>query len=137
MKQEHMLASRIITPDGTMLQSFHRHDYKTYKDENGNTYMLDGGLDYKRTNYHAGAPYTDASVYTNDPHDEIRRAFFWGHKGKDGSQPVTFKPLYALTNSHIEAILETQTHISEFIRQVFANEIQYRLDNNLVMENTK
>ncbi len=40
------VASYMITPDGTLLQSYHVHDYKTYKDSNGEIYMIDGGCEY-------------------------------------------------------------------------------------------
>ena len=37
------------TPDGTILESKHRHDYVTHLDANGKEYMLDGGLAYVRS----------------------------------------------------------------------------------------
>ena len=43
-----IVANRIRTPDGTILESMHRHDYVTYTDANGKEYMVDGGLDYLR-----------------------------------------------------------------------------------------
>jgi hypothetical protein len=39
-----IVANRIRTPDGTILESKHRHDYVTYTDANGKQYMVDGGL---------------------------------------------------------------------------------------------
>ncbi len=44
-----ILRSRMRTPDGTILESKHRHDYVTHLDANGNEYMLDGGLAYVRS----------------------------------------------------------------------------------------
>ena len=43
-----LLAQRIQTPDGTILHSKHRHDYVTHTDANGETYMVDGGFEYRR-----------------------------------------------------------------------------------------
>ena len=43
-----ILSNRMRTPDGTILESKHRHDYVTHLDANGREYMLDGGLDYVR-----------------------------------------------------------------------------------------
>ena len=136
MNEPKLLANRIITPDGTMLQSYHRHDYKTYIDENGKEYMIDGGLDYQRCNIHDDAPHTDASVYDTDPHTEIREGFCWGSYGKSGDQPLKRIKLSEMSNNHIEAILVTQHHIGPQIRKAFEDEQQYRLDNNINIEDT-
>ena len=121
-----LLANRIITPDGTMLQSFHQHDYVTYTDANGLEYMVDGGLTYQRVNVHKDAPPTDASVYDTDPHDRIREAFHWGSYGKRGDQPRTWIKLKDMSDAHIEAIINTQTHIPPHISDAFENELTYR-----------
>ena len=129
-----LLANRIITPDGTMLQSFSRHDYKKYTDANGKEYMLDGGLEYQRTNIHDDAPHTNACVYSDDPHDVIREAFHWGTYGKVGNEQLRRVKLSEMSNNHIEAILQTQHHIGQHIRKAFEDEQQYRLDNNINIE---
>jgi len=121
-----IVANRIRTPDGTILESKHRHDYVTYVDKNGKQYMVDGGLDYLRRNLHDDAPYTELSVYSDAPHDLISETFKWGTRGKDGKQPLTYVPLKDLTTPHIEAILETQTHIPGYIRKIFLDELDFR-----------
>ena len=126
MSNEKIGANRIRTPDGTILESMHRHDYVTYVDANGKEYMVDGGLDYLRRNVHDDAPYEELSVYTDDLHIEIRNVFKWGTRGKDGKQPLTYVPLKDLTTEHIEAILDTQTHIQEHIRKIFLDELSFR-----------
>ena len=124
-----ILANRIMTPDGTILESMHRHDYKTYIDKNGLEYMVDGGLEYTRRIVHDDAPYIEMSVYNDDDHLTIREAFKWGTRGVDGKQPLTYLVLKDMATDHIEAILETQTHITEEIRQVFIDELEYRYEN--------
>ena len=121
-----IVSNRIRTPDGTILESMHRHDYRIYVDANGKEYMVDGGLDYLRRNVHDDAPYEELSVYDDALHVEIRNVFKWGTRGKDGKQPLTYVPLKDLTTEHIEAILETQTHIQEHIRKIFLDELSFR-----------
>jgi hypothetical protein len=126
MSEARIVSNRIRTPDGTILESMHRHDYVTYVDANGKEYMVDGGLDYLRRNLHDDAPYQELSVYADDLHIEIRNVFKWGTRGKDGKQPLTYVPLKDLTTEHIEAILDTQTHIQEHIRKIFLDELSFR-----------
>ena len=126
LDEARIVSNRIRTPDGTILESMHRHDYVTYLDANGKEYMVDGGLDYLRRNVHDDAPYEELSVYADDLHIEIRSVFKWGTRGKDGKQPLTYVPLKDLTTEHIEAILDTQTHIASHIRQIFINELNFR-----------
>jgi hypothetical protein len=124
-KEPKMLANRIRTPDGTILQSFNRHDYKTHLDKNGEIYMVDGGLDYIRRTV-TKVPAEELSVWEDDPHELIREAMHWGTRGKDGKQPLKYVPVSSLGTEHIEAILETQSHITDAIRKVFIDELKYR-----------
>jgi hypothetical protein len=127
---EKYVANRIRTPDGTILESMHRHDYVTYIDANGKEYMVDGGLDYLRRNIHDDAPYTELSILSSDEHSVIREVFKWGTYGIDGKQKLKYVILKDMSWDHIEAILETQTQLREHIRQVFVNELDYRGKND-------
>lgn len=120
-----LLVNAIITPDGTRLESTHRHDYQTYTDANGEEYMVDGGFDYIRRSVN-NEPAIDASVTTESDHNIIREAFKWGTYGKNGDQPLVRKTLASLDTSHIEAILETQSQLREHIKKVFKDELMFR-----------
>lgn len=126
MSEARIVSNCIRTPDGTILESMHRHDYRTYVDANGKEYMVDGGLDYLRRNVHGDAPYEELSVYADAPHVEIREAFKWGTRGKDGRQPLKYVLLKNLTTEHIDAILETQSHIEDYVRKIFIDELNFR-----------
>ena len=132
LDEARIVSNRIRTPDGTILESMHRHDYVTYVDKNGKEYMVDGGLEYLRRIVHDDAPYEELSVYDDAPYALVREVFKWGTRGKDGKQPLTYVPLKDLTSEHIEAILETQTHISERIRKLFIDELTFRgIENHI------
>lgn len=125
MKDPILLISAIITPDGTRLESTHRHDYQTYTDANGDEYMLDGGTDYIRRSVNKERA-ADAFVYTDDKHEVIREVFKWGTYGKNGDQPLEMKLLKSLDTEHIEAILRTQIQLKSHITKVFEDELDYR-----------
>jgi hypothetical protein len=120
-----LLVNAIITPDGTRLQSTHRHDYRSHVDANGETYSIDGGLDYVRCSVNA-IPAVNDCVYSDDSHELIREAFTWGTYGKNGDEKLTRKKLADLTDEHIAAIIETQYQISKEVKKIFYDEITYR-----------
>lgn len=120
-----VIASFLITPDCTVLQSYHVHDYRTYTDKNGEEYMIDGGCEYVHTSVNE-EPAEHYTVTMDDTHKVRREWFHWGTYGKDGDQPLVWKPLQDLDTAHIEAILDTQTHIPEHLRELFNDELKYR-----------
>lgn len=121
-----LLANRIRTPDGTILQSFNRHDYKVHVDKvSGEEYMVDGGLDYVRRNVNKASA-EDLSVWSDDPHEMIREAMHWGTRGVDGKQPLKYVALKDMTTDHIEACLETQMQMLPAFRKAMSDELSYR-----------
>ena len=81
-----IILNRIKTPDGTILTSYNRHDYKQHLDKNGVTYMVDGGLEYLRRS--GDGQETDLSIYSDAPFKVIRQNFHRLNIGKDGrSEP--------------------------------------------------
>jgi hypothetical protein len=122
-----LVANRIRTPDNTLLQSFHRHDYKQHLDANGELYIVDGGLDYQRRSVNV-VPATDLSVYVGDDHVNIRSAFHWGTRGKCGTLLLSWVVLADLDTDHILAILDTEL-VPDWLRDVFETELRFRVNN--------
>ena len=125
-----IVANKIMTPDGTILQSYHRHDYKTYIDKNGLEYMVDGGLTYLRRNVHDTFPYTELSLTIDSDFLLIRKEFHWGTRGVDGKQPLTWVPLCDLTTEHIGAII-FDVKLPQWLDDLFEKELEYRENNVL------
>lgn len=126
-----LLVNAIITPDGTVLQSNYRHDYVSHKDSNGETYFVDGGLSYVRRSINTEKA-TDLSLYDTDPHESLREWFSWGTRGALGDEPLSWIKLKNLTDKHIEAILETQQHISNPVKKLLKNELAYRTTSSTI-----
>jgi hypothetical protein len=121
-----ILLNRIKTPDGTILTSYNRHNYVEYKDTiTKEVLMVDGGTDYLRRNM---GTYEELSVYDDGSHLTRRSAVHWGTRGKDGRQPLVYKPIKDLDSDHIEAILKTQHQISDFYKEILKDELKYRFD---------
>ena len=112
------------TPDGTVLYSRSRHDYKTHLDANGKTYMIDGGLDYVRCS--ANGDEIHRCVWDDEPFDKVRKAVEWGTYGINGDQPLKWVKLCDMETDHINAVLRTQATISEQLARAFRLELELR-----------
>jgi len=112
------------TPDGTMLYSRSRHDYKTYLDANGKTYMIDGGLDYVRCS--ANGDEIHHCVWDDDPFDKVRKAVEWGTYGINGDQPLRWVRLCDMETDHINAVLKNVPSIGDSYARAFRLELELR-----------
>lgn len=123
-----ILSNRMRTPDGTILESKHRHDYVTHLDANGNEYMLDGGLDYVRSSANGDEEFL--TICSDDPHEVLRDAVTWGIFGINGDEPLKYVTIADLDPYHLRAILDTQkkTMRPELVK-VMQDEVEYRDEN--------
>lgn len=130
--RKRIIVNRIKTPDGTILESCHVHDYRTYIDANGKEYMVDGGREYLRRTVYEDAPYSELSIYEDEPFEMIRLVLTWGTYGKTGDQPLTFVALYTMSDDHIRAIIR-QKQGAGWIRDFMKKELIYRIENDIVV----
>tara|TARA_R110002020_G_scaffold225437_1_gene435540 strand:+ start:61 stop:516 length:456 start_codon:yes stop_codon:yes gene_type:complete len=142
-----LILNRIKTPDGTILTSYHRHDYKSYFDKNGHYYYVDGGLDYHRCSSHNTKRnwferkvlepllgYSDPlqhdnlCVYSDAPFEIIRKSLHWG-RNMDKDKNILPKTIYSricdLGTEHIKAIVENKCG-SNWFRRFLRKELKYR-----------
>ena len=90
---------------------------------------IDGGIEgcIRRGGDILNGDWENLCVYTDDPHEKIREVFIWKSYGKNFSQPEgVYTLMKDLTDDHIIAICETQTHLPDYIMKVFRNEIRFR-----------
>lgn len=124
-----ILRNAIQTPDGTVLESFHRHDYVSHTDANGGHYAVDGGKDYLRRSGNMDYKNLSVAVEEDEPynHQLVREALSWGaaRKKMPGSYTEYIR-LKDLDTDHIEAILETQDHIHPFYKKAMEAELEWR-----------
>jgi hypothetical protein len=121
-----LVLNRIKTPDGTILTSYHQRDFVSYQDKNGLDYFIDGGTYCRRASRNDEDPHEDLCVYDDEDFEIVRRSYHWGTRGINGDQPVKWVPLSQLDTDHIEAILETETYLKEYRRELFLKELKYR-----------
>lgn len=119
-----IIKNAMRTPDGTIIESQHRHDYVTHKDKNGKEYILDGGLDYIKSSANGDEEYL--TVTDSDSHEVVREALTWGTYGKDGKSPFHHITLSNMETAHIEACLDTQPSMYPQIRTAMKTELAYR-----------
>jgi hypothetical protein len=135
MKEKRLVKNAIQTADGTILESLNIHDYKVHLDQNGEEYVVYGGLEYLGRNA-TKEPYIELSVYDNDPHEMIRHGLHWGTYGKDGDQPFSYAPIKDLTDCHINALLE-YPYFSKWKIIHLKNELKFRENNKIKNHNKR
>ena len=121
-----ILRNALQTPDGTVLESKTRHDYKEYEDANGWTYMVDGGLDYVRRSVNKHEPAIDLTLTEAEPHFFLRDYVTWGTYGKEGDEPLSYKTIADMETEHLQAVLDTQWGMYPQIRDLMKAELEYR-----------
>lgn len=105
MTDARLIYNAIKTPDGTVIQSRHRYDYKTHTDANGKEYMIDGGLSYVRSSAHDDQ--VSMALYDNDtPHSSQRLILEWGTYGINGDEGKSYIAVACMETAHILAVLE-------------------------------
>ena len=128
-----LIRQALQTPDGTIIESRHRHHYLAHLDKvSGETYVVDGGLEYERQSINK-VPAKSLSVYLEDGIEAVREAVTWGTRGRGGREPVRLVKLCEMSNAHIEACLETQPNMHPHYREAMQMELQYRSENGLTI----
>ena len=127
MNDNNLILNALRTPDGTVIQSRHRHDYVTYTDANGKEYMVDGGLDYLRRSIHDDQ--IDLSEYDDAPHERQRELLTWGTYGIKGDQPLQYKTIEEMETGHLEAVVK-MVGICPIRRKCMQKELELRTNES-------
>ncbi len=102
--ERELIYNAIRTPDGTVLVSYHRHDYKTHVGKNGETYVIDGGDSYIRTSINK-EPAESLAVYSDAPFEQIREVVHRGGRGKNGDEPLKYVKLSEIDDEWLSNII--------------------------------
>lgn len=132
-----IIYNAIKTPDGTILESVHEHDFKVYKDKNGYEYSINGGLDYIQ--YISNCPKKELEAkliteYDNGTHEKRRKFLKWGSnydKDKNLLPKTEWRAIKDLDDEHLETILREVKSIDPLYKQTIEDEIIYR--ENLIL----
>ena len=125
--EQKLVVNRWKTPDGTILQSKYHHDYQSHIDKNGDTYFVDGGIDYTRMSFN-DEPMVDLCLYyPKDDFEEIRKYFMRGTFDEDGNQ--CWIALCDMSNAHVANCIkynEEHSFGDSVANKLYAKELEYR-----------
>lgn len=119
----------IRTPDGTLLESTHVHDCKTYIDNNGWMYMVDGGCEYlKRNAVPVEYAFEELSLTDDDYIGDIRKVWSWGTHGEHGKDIYSRILLMYMYDDHIKSICsqEQYAHVHGLLRRELGHRADYK-----------
>ena len=108
--EKQLIYNAIRTPDGTVLVSYHRHDYVTHLDTNGDEYSTDGGLDYLHRSVNK-IPAEDLSLYDDEPFEKIREVIHRGGRGKSGKEELKYVKLSEVDDEWLGAIIDYEERL--------------------------
>jgi hypothetical protein len=103
--EKFIVYNAIKCPDGTILESKHRHDYQSYVDKNNETYVLDGGGEYIRRSINI-IEAEDISLYSDAPHEQIREVVSRGSRGKSGREELKYILIKDIDDEYLEALID-------------------------------
>ena len=103
--EKRLIHNAIRTPDGTILVSYHRHDYKSYVDANNEIYVIDGGLEYVRTSVNS-VPAESLAIYDDAPFEVIREYLHRGGRGEDVKQELKYVALKDINDDWLENLIK-------------------------------
>jgi hypothetical protein len=108
--EKFIVYSAIRTPDGTVLESKHVHDFVCHTDVNGEYYQNDGGQEYFHRSVNI-IPAEDLSLYSDSPHSIIREKISRGGRGINGDEPLKYVLLKDVNDEWLQAIIDyEETH---------------------------
>ena len=139
MEEPRLILSRIQTPDGTILTSYHRHDYVTYTDANGEEYILDGGNDYQRTSVNKES-FKDLSIWSDAPYEIIRENFHRGGRGKNGDEPLKWVPLSEMSDEWVKNCItynDERGMSKSYANYLYCKELRYRQRMGIKIEDSE
>lgn len=130
----HIVYNAIQTPDGTVLESTHRHDYVTYVDSiDGKEYMVDGGQDYLRRNT---GNYIELSLYHDDDFMLVREKLVRFNMFTD-----EYVPLCKMSDQWIDNVLDMFLNerqqiviLMTWYILLLIQEKQYRIENEIAIQ---
>lgn len=134
--ERRLLCNRWRTPDGTILESKHVHDYVAHIDRNRDYYFVDGGLEYVRKSVN-DEPMKDLCVYTDSDYGEIRKHYKRGTFDKEGAR--IWVPMENMSDSHLLACIiynmdrREDPEAIDIASYLYAKELVYRFKNGFTV----
>jgi hypothetical protein len=132
------------TPDGTLLVSSSLYDYQSYKDKNGKTYILDGGLeDYFR--HSVNGDEIIISLFSNSPDEQLRQYLGRVGYGKDGTGEFRYTSLCDMSDNYLDnsikyvknqLILYPNNVMLSFTLNLYKREKSYRSKHKITIEDS-
>ncbi len=103
-------AVRIVDED-LFLVSTHVHDFVMHRLQDGREIAVDGGLAYTRRVGDLYAldeegKYEEWSMSDDWPLADVAEKLLWGTRGKDGTEPLRWRPIKEFTREHLQAIVD-------------------------------